>query len=126
MVKDAEAHAEEDAARKSEVEVRNTADSLVYSTQKTMDDLGDKVPEDTKSTVSAALEDLNKALEGSDVDDIKAKTEALQQAGYKLAEIVYADTQAASSGDAASTGSDADSDGVVEADYEVVEPEDEK
>jgi molecular chaperone DnaK len=129
MVKDAETHAEEDAARKTEVEVRNTADSLVYSTQKTMDDLGEKVPEDTKTTVSAAIEDLNKALEGSDVDEIKAKTEALQQAGYKLAEIVYADAQTATPEGAPAgggSGSDSASDEVVEADYEVVEPEDEQ
>ncbi|MDR2035729.1 MAG: molecular chaperone DnaK [Coriobacteriales bacterium] len=125
MVKDAELHAEEDAARKSEVEVRNTADSLVYSTQKTMDDLGEKVPEDTKSTITAAIEDLNKALEGSDVEDIKAKTEVLQQAGYKLAEIVYADTQEAAP-EGAPTEGGSDGDEVIEADYEVVEPEDDK
>lgn len=129
MVKDAEAHAEEDAARKTEVEVRNNADSLVYSTQKTMDDLGDKVPEETKTEVGAAIEELNKALEGSDIEDIKTKTETLQQAGYKLAEIVYADAQtAAPEGDApAADGETAtDGDDVVEADYEVVEPEDEQ
>lgn len=125
MVKDAEAHAEEDAARKSEVEVRNTADSLVYSTQKTMDDLGEKVPEDTKTTVAAAIEDLTKALEGSDVEDIKAKTEVLQQAGYKLAEIVYADAQAETT-EATEASTASGSDDVVEADYEVVDPADEK
>lgn len=125
MVKDAETHAEEDAARKIEVEVRNNADSLVYSTQKTMDDLGDKVPEDTKSSVAAAIEDLNKALEGSDIEDIKTKTEALQQAGYKLAEVVYADAQAANPEEGASTEEAPASDDVVEADYEVVDSEDE-
>ena len=125
MVKDAEAHAEEDAARKSEVEVRNTADSLVYSTKKTMDDLGEKVPEETKADVSAALEDLNKALEGNDVEEIRTKTDALQQASYKLAEIVYADTQSADGGEA-SVSEEGSDDGVIEADYEVVEPEDEK
>lgn len=128
MVKDAEAHAEEDAARKNEVEVRNTADSLVYSTQKTMDDLGEKVPEETKTAVNAAIEALNKALEGSDVEEIKTQTEALQQESYKLAEIVYADAQAASSeeeGAPAGEGSD-DKDDVVEADYEVVDGEEEK
>jgi len=123
MVKDAELHAEEDAARKSEVEVRNTADSLVYSTQKTLSDLGDKVPEDTKSSVSAAIDDLNSALGGSDVEEIRVKTEVLQQAGYKLAEIVYSDAQAASSDGADYSDSSAGSDEVVEADYEVVEPE---
>jgi molecular chaperone DnaK len=124
MVKDAESHAEEDAARKQEVEVRNMADSLVYSTEKTMADLGDKVPEETKETVQAAIDDLKKALEGSDTEEIKTKSEALQAASYKLAEIVYSDAQAAA-GEAGGEG-DAPVDAeVVEADYEVVD-EDEK
>ncbi|MDR1358080.1 MAG: molecular chaperone DnaK [Coriobacteriales bacterium] len=130
MVKDAESHAEEDAARKSEVEVRNTADSLVYSTQKTMDDLGSKVPEDTKASVTAALDELNKALQGSDVEDIRAKTEALQQASYKLAEIVYSDAQAGAAGAAPTDSAPADTaapdEDLLEADYEVVDPEEEK
>ncbi|MCL2883771.1 MAG: molecular chaperone DnaK, partial [Coriobacteriia bacterium] len=88
MVKDAESHADEDAARKLEVEVRNTADSLVYATEKTLGELGDKVPAETKTTVDEAMADLKKALEGSDVDDIKDKTAKLQEASYKLAEIV--------------------------------------
>jgi molecular chaperone DnaK len=125
MVKDAESHAEEDAARKSEVEIRNTADSLVYSTEKTMDDLGEKVPEETKTTVSTAVEDLKKALEGSDVEDIKTKSDALQQASYKLAEIVYADAQAATEG-AGAEGAVPANDDVVEADYEVVDEDENK
>jgi molecular chaperone DnaK len=123
MVKDAELHAEEDAARKSEVEVRNTADSLVYSTQKTMADLGEKVPEETKADVSAAIEELNKALADSNVDEIREKTEALQQASYKLAEIVYAD---ASSSPESYSEENATDDGVVEADYEVIDPDENK
>ncbi len=121
MVKDAEEHAAEDAARKAEVEVRNTADSLVYSTEKTLADLGDKVPEDTKTEVTAAVEGLKKALEGSDVEAIKAETATLQSAGYKLAEIVYQDVQAES---AAATASADEGDDVVEADYEVMDAED--
>ncbi|MDR3053123.1 MAG: molecular chaperone DnaK, partial [Coriobacteriales bacterium] len=125
MVKDAESHAEEDAARKVEVEVRNQADSLVYATEKTLSDLGEKVPEETKSDVQAAIESLKTALEGSDVDAIKAQTETLQTASYKLAEIVYADAQTAADGaeGAAGTTSAAD-DAVVEADYEVVDADD--
>jgi molecular chaperone DnaK len=125
MVKDAESHAEEDAARKAEVEVRNNADSMVYATEKTLSELGDKVPQDTKDSVTAAIDELKKALEGTDAEEIKAKTEALQTASYKLAEIVYADQSAASGG--AGAGADAAAaDDVVEADYEVVdaEPED--
>ncbi|MDR3136693.1 MAG: molecular chaperone DnaK [Coriobacteriales bacterium] len=130
MVKDAAAHAAEDAARKSEVEIRNTADSLVYSTEKTLEELGDKVPDDTKGNVASAIEDLKKALEGNDLDDIKGKREALQQASYKLAEIVYSDGQpagdATSGTGATSTASADDQDDVVEASYEVVDEDDSK
>jgi molecular chaperone DnaK len=128
MVKDAESHAEEDAARKTEVEARNIADSLIYSTEKTMTDLGDKVPEDTKTSVNEAIENLKKALEGSDIDAVKAETEVLQQAGYKLAEIVYQDAQGAPAEggeDAATGGESAGGDNVVEAEYEVVDVENE-
>jgi molecular chaperone DnaK len=125
MVKDAESHAEEDAARKQEVEVRNTADSLVYSTEKTIADLGEKVPEETKAEVQAAVDSLKAALEGSDLEAIKEETGKLQTAGYKLAEIVYADAQTAAggeggAGDDGSAGG-AGGDEVVEADYEVVD-----
>ncbi|MDR2957074.1 MAG: molecular chaperone DnaK [Coriobacteriales bacterium] len=128
MVKDAESHAEEDAQRKAEVEIRNNADSMSYATEKTLTELGDKVPEDTKSAVSQAIEELKQALEGQDVEAIKAKTEALQQASYKLAEIVYADTQSASNessaeevnADSSDNGSD-----VIDAEYEVVDSDDE-
>jgi molecular chaperone DnaK len=132
MVKDAESHAEEDAARKQEVEVRNNAESLVYSTEKTMNDLGDKVPEDTKTSVNEAIASLKKTLEGSDIDAIKSETEKLQQAGYKLAEIVYQDVQTASAeggesaAGAAGGGAAGGGDDVVEADYEVVDAEPEE
>jgi molecular chaperone DnaK len=128
MVKDAESHAEEDAARKTEVEARNIADSLIYSTEKTMTDLGDKVPEDTKTSVNEAIEKLKKALEGSDIDAVKAETEALQQAGYKLAEIVYQDAQGAPAegGEGAAAGGESTGgEDVVEADYEVVDVDNE-
>ncbi|MDR2109074.1 MAG: molecular chaperone DnaK [Coriobacteriales bacterium] len=130
MVKDAESHAEEDAQRKVEVETRNTGDSLLYSTEKTLADLGDKVPEETKTSVQAAIDELKKALEGSDVEAIKAKTEALQSASYKLAEIVYQDAQAASGADAAAAGgapgaSEGSGDG-GEAEYEVVDDSEDK
>ena len=132
MVQDAKSHADEDAARKQEVEARNNADSLVYTTEKTMADLGDKVPEDTKTAVNEAMESLKKALEGSDIEEIKAETEKLQTAGYKLAEIVYADAQAqAADGGGADGGASAgdqqsSDDNVVEADYEVMDADEEK
>ena len=94
MVTDAEAHADEDKKRKEEAEVRNTADSLVYGTEKTVADLGDKVPEETKTDVEAAVADVKKALEGDDVDAIKSATQSLQEKSYKLAEIVYQQAEA--------------------------------
>jgi len=122
MVKDADSHAEDDRQRKEEAEVRNTADSLVYATEKSLKDLGDKVPEDTKAACESAMDDLKKALEGTDVDAIKTGTEKLQEASYKLAEIVYADAQAAAEpgaeGAEPAAGTDED---VVDADYEVVD-----
>ncbi len=122
MVTDADAHAEEDRKKKEAAEARNMADTLVYQSEKTLKDLGDKVPDDTKSDVESAVEETKKALEGEDTDEIKSAVEKLQTASYKLAEIMYADAQAAESqGD---EGSSDDDEEVVEADYEVVEDED--
>ena len=117
MVKDAEAHAEEDKAKKDEIEVRNQTDSLAYSTEQTLKELGDKVPAGTKADVEAALADAKKALEGTDIEAIKAASEKLQQAGYKLAEIVYSDQNDQTAPGAGSDGGD----DVVDADYEVVD-----
>ena len=93
MVKDAEAHAEEDKKQKEEVEVRNQTDSLCYSTEQTLNELGDKVSADVKSKAEAAIADAKKALEGSDVEAIKAAGESLQSVAYELAQVVYADAQ---------------------------------
>ena len=121
MVKDAESHAEEDKRQKEEVEARNQTDSLCYSTEQTLKDLGDKVPADVKSEAEAAIADAKKVLEGSDVDAIKQAGEKLQEVAYKLAQMVYADAQQASaSGDAPAGSGNADDD-VVDADYEVVD-----
>ena len=121
MVSDADAHADEDRRKKEEAEVRNTADTLVYGTEKTLADLGDKVPEETKTACESGIEAVKKALEGDDVDAIRSASEELQQASYKLAEIVYADAQAAESSEGPAEG--ADEEEVVEADYEVVDEE---
>ncbi|MDY0340870.1 MAG: molecular chaperone DnaK [Coriobacteriia bacterium] len=117
MVNDAESHADEDLKRKEEAEVRNTADSLVYSTEKTLGDLGDKVPEDTKSDIEAAIAEAKKAIEGEDVEAIKTATTTLQEKSYKLAEIVYQQVQdeQAPEGEAAPEADE------EVADYEVVE-----
>ena len=121
MVKDAEAHAEEDKKQKEEVEVRNQTDSLCYSTEQTLNELGDKVSADVKSKAEAAIADAKKALEGSDVDAIKAAGESLQSVAYELAQVVYADAQQQTDGAAGAQPADDD---VVDADYEVVDDED--
>ena len=136
MVADAKEHESEDAERKAAIEARNQADSLVYATEKSLGDLGDKVPADTKSDVEAKVAALKDVLGNEDapIDDIKAKTEELQQASYKLAEIAYSDANAAAGGAAApgnqasgsyDTSGAADAAGddaeVVDADYEVVD-----
>ena len=122
MVKDAESHAEEDKKHKDEIEVRNQTDSLCYSTEQTLKDLGDKVPADMKKQGEDAVADAKKALDGTDIDAIKSAGEKLQEVGHKLAEIVYSDTAAQASGDQATGGAD----DVVDADYEVVDDKDER
>ena len=121
MVKDAEAHAEEDKKQKEEVEVRNQTDSLCYSTEQTLNELGDKVSADVKSKAEAAIADAKKALEGSDVEAIKAAGDSLQSVAYELAQVVYADAQQQTDGAAGAQSADDD---VVDADYEVVDDED--
>ncbi len=135
MVKDAEQHAEEDKLHKEEVEVRNNADSLVTATQQTLDELGDKVPADARNEAEVAIAETKSALEGDDLEAIKSATERIQQAGYKLAEIVYstqgadaaaagaADATAGAADDTASANASSDDD-TIEADYEVVDDDD--
>ena len=124
MVKDAEQHAEEDARRKEEAEIRNNADALVNATEQTLSELGDKVPADTKAMAEEAIAEARNALSGTDIEAIKAATEKMQQAGYKLAEVVYS-AQAGAAG-AAGCGGDcggacADPNEPIEADYEVID-----
>jgi molecular chaperone DnaK len=128
MVTDAEAHADEDRRKKEAAEARNNADTLVYSTEKTISDLGDKVPEETKTACEEAIAEVKSAMEGEDVDAVKAATDKLQQAGYKLAEIVYADAQAEAEagGEDGEESAGSDEEEVVEADYEVVDESEDK
>ncbi len=134
MVKDAEAHAEEDKKERAKIDARNEADGLSYSTEKSLKDYGDKVSSEDKAKIEAALEDLKKTMSDSNssAEEIKAKTEALQQAAYKLAEEVYKESAAAQQGAAsedataqqntqtnANTGTN--NDGVEDADFEVVD-----
>ena len=98
MVKEAEANAEADKREREKVEVRNEADSLVYATEKSMKELGDKVAGADKQKIDDAIAALKRALEGDNVEEIKAKTEELKQASYKIAEEVYKQQQAAGAG----------------------------
>ena len=100
MIKDGEAHAEEDQQRKETVEVRNQADSLVYSTEKSLQEYGDKVSEVDRNTIESAIQKLKESLQGEDSETIKTDTEALLQASHKLAEAMYAESAAEEKSDA--------------------------
>ncbi len=127
-VKDAELHAEEDRKKKELIEARNHADSLIYSTEKSMKDLGDKVDAGTRTKVEEASAALRKAIEGEDVAEIKRLSEALTQTSHKLAEAIYQQSaqkeQAAGGGEAGAgpgaAGKSASDDDVVDADFEEV------
>ena len=123
MVKDAEAHAAEDAAHKEQVEIRNNTDSLVNATRQTLEELGDKVPADAKQAAEDAIKEAEEALKGTDTEAMKTAQEKLQQAGYKLAEVAYAQQGAGQAAAAGAAGPQAagNDDGPIEADYEVVE-----
>jgi molecular chaperone DnaK len=136
LIKDAELHAEEDKKKKELVDARNAADSLIYSTEKSIKDLGDKVDEDTKKNVDDVVPRLKTAMEGEDVEEIKRLSEELSQAAHKLAEAVYknasqdAGTQAGPGPDAAeqqgASASAPPEDDVVDADFEEVKDDDKK
>ncbi len=100
MIKDGEAHAEEDQHRKGTVEARNQADSLVYGTEKTLQEYGDKVSESDRNTIESAIQKLKESLKVEDVDAIKTDTDALLHASHKLAEIMYAQAAADGQNDA--------------------------
>ena len=128
MVKDAEAHAEEDKLRKEEVEVRNNCDSLINATETTLGEVGDKVSPEVKQQAESAVAQGKSALEGTDLEAIKSAIEAMQQAGYKLAEVVYGNQQGdaqAAAGAAGAQQQPADDD-TIEADFEVVDDDEKK
>ncbi len=123
MVKEAEAHAEEDKKRKELVEAKNQAEALIHSTEKTLAEHGDKVSEADKSTIEAALAELKSANEGEDGDAIKEASQKLAEASMKLGEAMYQASQAEegdADADAGETASD-DADDVVDADFEEVD-----
>ncbi len=110
MVKEAEANAEADKREREKVEVRNEADSMIYSTEKTLKEMGDKVSAAEKQQIETAVADLKRELESGDVESIKSKTEALKQASYKIAEEMYKQ-QAAQQGAASGAESGGNAEG---------------
>ena len=127
MVKDAEANADADAKRKEEVEVKNNANALVAATKQTLEEVGDKAPEDVKKDAEDAIKECEDALASDDLEKIKAGVEKIQQAGYKLAEIVYQSNASqpqnpgdVAAGAGANAGNDKD-DSTIDADFEVVD-----
>ncbi len=127
MVKDAEKFSDEDKKRKESIEVRNNADNLVYQTEKSLKEHGDKISVEEKTAIENAASDLKEALKTENLDDIKAKTESLQTASYKLAEAIYKEAQAkGQSQDQAQPEGSSDSSGenkkddenIVDADFE--------
>ncbi len=130
LIKDAELHVEDDKKKKELVEARNSADALVYSTEKSIQDLGDKVDAETKSKVEDAIAALKKAMEGEDAQEINRLSEELTQSSHKLAEAMYQQAsqegqEQAAGGEAAGQAGGAPDDDVVDADFEEVK-EDEK
>ena len=133
-VKDAEAHAAEDKKRKEEIEVRNNAESLVYNCQKTITDLGDKISGEEKAKAETEIENVKKALEGTDVEAIKSATEKLTTIFYSISEKIYSQTADSANGtnSEGATGENAegpktDANGnVYDTDYKVEEDGDNK
>ena len=131
MVKDAEAHAEEDKKFHEQVNARNQADGLIHATQKSIEELGDKISEEERSNAESAIEELKQALDGDDVEDITAKTQKLGEVSGQIAQRAYEEAQ--KEGEAAATGgpqpenesATTEGESVVDADFEEVK-EDEK
>ena len=133
LVKDAEAHSEEDKKRRETVEIRNQADSLVYGTEKNLQEHGEKIPEEEKTKIQEAIDGMKKAMEGEDVEAMKAAMQTLTTASHKLAEEMYKKTSAetaagSNTGDGAgSNGGSTDGKGedekVVDAEFEEVDKE---
>ena len=127
-VKDAEAHAAEDKKRKEEVEVKNNAESLIYSSQKTLDELGDKVSAEEKAKIEAEIENVKKALETNNTDTIKDATEKLTTVFYQMSEQLYKQNAAnnATAGATEEAGTESNDGNVYDADYNVEDNNDNK
>jgi molecular chaperone DnaK len=128
MVKDAELHAEEDKKRKEEIEIRNNAESLVNASEKTMEEAKDVITPEQKTKIEEGIKEINEALEGEDIEDIKSKTETLQTAVYEVSAAMYQKAQENVKTDEAQSEEGAESGETIidDADYEVVEEENKK
>ena len=130
MVKDAEANKEADKKKRESVDARNQADSLVFSTEKSLKEHGDKVSAEEKTSIENGIADLKKSLEGTDIEDIKKKTQSLIQVSMKLGEAVYKSQQKPDKNDKGTGGpkdaKPAEKDNVVDADFEDVKEDKEK
>ena len=128
MVKEAEAHAEEDRKRRALIEARNNADALIYSTEKSLKEHGDKVAEAERKAIEDAIAALKEAVQGEDAEEIKRRTEALAQASMKLGEAMYKAQQEAAGGggEAGAEAAAGKDEGVVDAEFEEVDDEDRK
>jgi molecular chaperone DnaK len=122
MVKDAEAHADEDKKFQELVGARNQADTLIHATRKSMEELGDKLEADEKSNIEAAIKDLEEVIKSDDLAEIEAKTKALTDASAKMAERLYAE-QAQQGGAAGAEASQAGAEQASAADDDVVDAE---
>ena len=130
MVNDAEQYADEDKAKRESVEVKNQAETLIYSTEKSVSELGDKLPEEDKTKIEACTEQLKKSVESDDIEAIKSDIEALSQASHKMAEMLYSQQQETQESQDPGDGSDQQPDGeeksgkededIVDADFEEV------
>jgi molecular chaperone DnaK len=124
MVTDAESHAEEDRRQRELAEARNTAENAAYQAEKQLGEMGEQVDADAKSEIEAAIKDVRDSLSSEDANEIKAKTDALQQAFHRVSEQIYQaaqQQQAATSGDGAGTGDGAGADEEEVVDAEVVD-----
>ena len=130
MINDAEQFADEDKAKRESVEVKNQAETLIYSTEKSVSELGDKLPEEDKTKIEACTEQLKKSVESDDIEAIKSDIEALSQASHKMAEMLYSQQQEKQEGQDPGDGSDQQSESeeksgkededIVDADFEEV------
>ena len=123
MVTDAESNAAEDERKKEDIEVRNNADSLVYSTEKSMNEYGDKVSSEERDTIQSSIDKLKESLKGDNIEAIKTDTEALTQASHKLAEAMYAQAAADQAAEAASGGVEPEPAPTTENDETVIDVE---